>query len=101
MKRAEYVAGVVDNYRKAVDKVLYNKKFDSDKGKRELLQLFNREGFSKAFLIKDTGKDMMSYNSPKNTGVPLGRVESNGEIVIKDELSLGDGIRYRDDGCHC
>ncbi|MBU3134958.1 U32 family peptidase [Clostridium gasigenes] len=98
MKRAEYVAGVVDNYRKSIDEVLYNKNFDSNKGKRELLQLFNREGFSKAFLIKDTGKDMMSYNSPKNTGVPLGRVESNGEIIIQDELSLGDGIRYRDDG---
>ena len=99
MKRAEYVAGVVDNYRKSVDKVLYNKKFDVSEGKRELLQLFNRGGFSKAFLIKNTGKDMMSYNAPRNTGVPLGRVESDGEIVLQDGLSIGDGIRYGDKGC--
>lgn len=99
MKRAEYVAGVVDNYRKAVDKVLYNKKFDVAQGKREMLQLFNRGGFSNAFLVKDKGIDMMSYNSQKNTGVPLGRVESNGEIVLKDELSLGDGIGFGEDGC--
>ena len=34
MKRAEYVAGVVDNYKKAVDKVLYNKKYDEQAGKK-------------------------------------------------------------------
>ena len=33
MKRPEYVAGVVDNYRKAVDKVLYKKKYDEQEGK--------------------------------------------------------------------
>lgn len=99
MKRAEYVAGVVDNYRKAVDKVLYNKKFDVAEGKREMLQLFNRGGFSNAFLVKDKGIDMMSYNSQRNSGVPLGRVENNGEIVLKDELCLGDGIGFGEDGC--
>ena len=40
------MAGVVDNYRKAVDQILYNKKFNVEKGKKELLQLFNRGGFS-------------------------------------------------------
>ena len=39
MKRAEYVAGVVDNYRKAVDKVLFNKKYDEQDGKRQLLTI--------------------------------------------------------------
>ena len=98
MKRAEYVAGVVDNYRKAVDKVLINSKYDTQAGKRQLLQLFNRSGFTKAFLQKDTGKDMMSYNSPKNAGVPLGKVDNNGEVVLKEDIKLGDGIRYRDKG---
>lgn len=98
MKRAEYVAGVVDNYRKAVDKALFNSKYDSQAGKRQLLQLFNRSGFTKAFLQKDTGKDMMSYNSPKNAGIPLGKVDNNGEVVLKEDIKLGDGIRYRDKG---
>lgn len=98
MKRAEYVAGVVDNYRKAVDKALFNSKYDSKAGKRQLLQLFNRSGFTKAFLQKDTGKDMMSYNSPKNAGVPLGKVDNNGEVILQEDIKLGDGVRYRDKG---
>ena len=98
MKRAEYVAGVVDNYRKAVDKVLFGSKFNVQKGKGELLQLFNRSGFTKAYLKNDTGRDMMSFNSPKNAGIPLGKVDKDGYIKIKESLSLGDGIRYGDKG---
>ena len=98
MKRAEYVAGVVDNYKKAVNKVLYNKKYDEQAGKRQLLQLFNRSGFTNAYLKKNTGKDMMSFNSPKNSGISLGVVDKSGDIVIKEDLAVGDGIRYRDKG---
>ena len=98
MKRAEYVAGVVDNYQKAVNKVLYNKKYDEQAGKRQLLQLFNRSGFTNAYLKKNTGKDMMSFNSPKNSGISLGVVDKSGDIVIKEDLAVGDGIRYRDKG---
>lgn len=98
MKRPEYVAGVVDNYRKAVDKVLFKKKYNEEEGKGQLLQLFNRSGFTNAYLKGNTGKDMMSFNSPKNAGVPLGVVDKSGEIKLKESLSLGDGIRYRDKG---
>ncbi len=73
MKKPEYVAGVTRNYRKAIDKVLVNTKFDLQRGRQELAQLFNREGFAKAYLYKNVGKDMMSYNYPKNTGVYIGR----------------------------
>ena len=62
------------------------------------LQLFNRSGFTNAYLKKNTGKDMMSFNSPKNAGIPLGVVDKIGEIVLKEDLALGDGIRYRDKG---
>ena len=98
MKRPEYVAGVVDNYRKAVDKVLFKKKYNEQEGKGQLLQLFNRSGFTNAYLKGNTGRDMMSFKSPKNAGVPLGIVEKSGEIKLKESLSLGDGVRYRDKG---
>ena len=101
MKRPEYVAGVVRNYRKAVDKELYNKDFNVKEGKKELLQLFNREGFSKAYLNKNIGKDMMSYNFPKNTGVLLGKVIDGGEIILYQNISLGDGVRVSDGGFTC
>ena len=98
MKRPEYVAGVVDNYKKAVEKELYKTEYNVSKGKRELLQLFNRGGFSTAYLHKNLGKDMMSFNNPRNTGLPLGRIEKNGEILLKENISIGDGFRFRETG---
>lgn len=98
MKRPEYVAGVVKSYRKAIDS--YNNKgtFNSRNDEKVLLQLFNREGFSKAYLYGNKGKDMMSYNFPKNTGVYLGKVGSDGSVIIDSDISLGDGIRFGDKG---
>jgi len=98
MKKPEYVAGVTRNYRKSIDKVMKNVKFDLNKGRNELAQLFNREGFAKAYLYKNTGKDMMSYNYPKNTGVFIGQVTNSGEVVLEENVALGDGIRFYDDG---
>ncbi len=98
MKRPEYVAGVVDNYKKAVEKELYKTEYNVSKGKRELMQLFNRGGFSTAYLHKNLGKDMMSFNSPRNTGLPLGRIEKNGEILLKENINIGDGFRFRETG---
>ncbi|NFG62114.1 U32 family peptidase [Clostridium sp. CMCC3677] len=98
MKRPEYVSGVVDTYRKAIDRVTCKQKFDLKKGRIQLAQLFNREGFSKAYLYKNTGKDMMSYNFPKNTGIPIGKAVDKNEIILDGNISIGDGIRYRNDG---
>lgn len=98
MKRPEYVAGVVQNYREAIDRVLHNYSYDNKKGKKVLLQLFNREGFSNAYLKKNTGRDMMSYNFPKNTGVEIGRVTENGKVLLCSSVSVGDGIRYKNKG---
>lgn len=98
MKKPEYVAGVTRNYRKAIDKIEKNTKFDLNKGRNELTQLFNRQGFAKAYLYKNTGKDMMSFNYAKNTGVFIGKVQDNGEIILESHVALGDGIRFDDDG---
>lgn len=98
MKRPEYVAGVVSNYRRALDKELYNKEYDVSSGKKVLLQLFNREGFSEAYLRKNTGRDMMSYSFPKNTGVPIGKVLPDSTVFLESDVSVGDGIRVADKG---
>lgn len=98
MKKPEYVAGVTQNYRKAIDKVEKHAKFDLSKGRKQLAQLFNRQGFAKAYLYKNTGKDMMSFNYAKNTGVFIGKVQYNGEVILEENVALGDGIRFDDDG---
>lgn len=98
MKRPQYVAGTVENYRKAIDKEIKNQKYNAIEGTRNLLQLFNREGFSKAYMYKNVGKDMMSYSFPKNTGIEIGNIQDNGDVVLKETIILGDGIRFGDKG---
>ena len=93
MKRPEYVAGVVSEYRNAIDSLKKNKSIDYKRGDKTLLKLFNREGFSNAFFYKNTGKDMMAYNMPKNSGIKIGTVAKN-EVKLTENLSKGDGIRY-------
>lgn len=97
MKKPEYVAGVVSEYRKHIDAINDNKTVDVNKGNARLLKLFNREGFSNAFFYKNIGRDMMAYNMPKNSGIKIGKVEKN-TIKLTESLRKGDGIRYSDKG---
>ncbi|MGL4730245.1 MAG: DUF3656 domain-containing U32 family peptidase [Clostridium sp.] len=98
MKRPEYVAGVVGSYKKAIDSVYKNQEIDVKKEYKKLTQLFNREGFSKAYMFGNVGKDMMAYNCPKNSGVYLGKVEKDLTITLNEDIHIKDGIRVRDDG---
>lgn len=98
MKKPEYVSGVVTVYREAIDSV-YNKKTIDIAPRKELLtQLFNREGFSKAYLKGNVGRDMMAYNFPKNTGVLLGKVNKDMTIKLQKDLRAQDGIRTSEGG---
>ncbi|HIG0362125.1 U32 family peptidase [Clostridium sporogenes] len=98
MKKPEYVAGVVRGYRKAIDAVIDKENFEREKNKKELMQLFNREGFSKAYIYGNKGKDMMAYSFPKNTGLPLGKVNKDKSIKLEENLRIKDGIRNGDKG---
>ena len=98
MKRPDYVAGVVDIYRRAIDSVYDNKAFDFNNEKKKLMQLFNREGFSKAYMLGNPGKSLMAYSFPKNTGVFMGKAGSGQELVLEENISLKDGVRHGDEG---
>lgn len=90
MKRYEYVATVVSSYKKAID----GKR--SEKDVKNVTQIFNRGGFTSAFMHKKEGKDMMSYDRPKNWGTYLGKVIATKgkfcDIRLEEELSLDDGV---------
>ncbi|MBC2580260.1 DUF3656 domain-containing protein [Clostridium sp. DJ247] len=108
MKRPEYVAGVVQSYRKAIDDILKKdladgilsstEDFDIKSEKKKLMQLFNREGFSKAYLFGNVGRDMMAYSFPKNMGLELGKVQKDFIIELKENIALKDGIRSGESG---
>ncbi len=96
MKSPEYVATVVSLYRKYLDNL---ETLPSQKDKQELMQIFNRGGFSNAYLKGKYGKDVMCYDKPKNWGLYVGKVLSyNGKntITISNDgnldLIVGDGI---------
>lgn len=98
MKRPEYVAAVVESYNNAISEVYKKKTPKVEDSKKVLMKLFNREGFSQAYLYKNVGRDMMAYKTPKNSGVYIGEVEENGEVILLDHLSLKDGIRIGEEG---
>ncbi|WP_346888728.1 U32 family peptidase [Clostridium sp. UBA1056] len=98
MKKPEYVSGVVTTYREAIDSVYDNRKFEIAPKKGMLNQLFNREGFSKAYLRGNIGRDMMAYNCPKNTGVFLGTVEKDLTIKLQKDIRTQDGVRTDNSG---
>lgn len=97
MKSPAYVSAVVSIYRKAIDAALRGDKIDLKEENKVLLKVFNREGFSKAYLYGNTGKEMMAYNFPRNTGLILGKVK-NGEVYLQDDINCRDGIRIGDTG---
>jgi len=75
MKRPEYVAVVIDAYRRAIDRLTAEPDNYSvqDSDLRDLEQIFNR-GFTAAHLFKKNGREMMSDRRPNNRGVMIGRV---------------------------
>jgi len=96
MKRPEYVAIVVRNYRKAIDSYYFDpEKFVITKEtNKELEQIFNRQ-FTTGHYFHNQGRDLMSYQRPDNRGLFLGKVlgKKTGLIKIKlhEPLSVGDG----------
>lgn len=66
MKRPEYVATIVKNYRKALD---LGVKAITEEDKNDILQIFNRD-FTKGIMFKDFGRDFISYDRPDNRGIP-------------------------------
>lgn len=105
MKRSEYVATVISTYRKYIDSALIGQNIKvSEEDFGDLLQIFNRGGFTKGYLFGKTGRDMMSYEKPNNWGVYLGKVKSYDNkkrqftIALENSLSIGDGIEFWDSG---
>jgi putative protease len=94
MKRPEYVAVVTRQYRHYLDSGLEVQPKDYE----ELLQVFNRGGFTQGYLQDEVGEHMMSYEKPKNWGVHIGSVagyntkKKIASIRLKSCLNIGDGI---------
>lgn len=82
----------------AVDGNVFSKDKIESNDMHDLLQIFNRGGFSTGYLEKKSGRDMMCFDKPNNSGIYLGRVISYDgrnrgiRLKLKDKVSIGDGI---------
>lgn len=99
MKRPEYVAVVVDAYRRAIDSYLAGNFYVPEKDYANIEQIFNRD-FTTAYLEQRPGKTMMSDRRPNNRGVLIGRVtkldkqHNKATVKLDKELHLGDGLEF-------
>lgn len=97
MKTPEYVATVTRIYRKYLD--LANESFKVDEtDKKDLLQVFNRGGFSSGHLLENSNQDLVYKNKSNNMGIFLGTIShfnaNKGHVsfTTSDTVSVGDKI---------
>lgn len=102
LKRPEYVAEVMRVYRRALDMLAeHPEKFAPDAAdERALRQIFNRGGFSQAYLdghFRDC--DITDITRPNNMGVRVGEVKSVGggrlRLRLDMPLDAGDQLSLR------
>ena len=105
MKRPEYTAGVVRIYRKYLDQFL-------EKGEQryrvaqddltELLDLYNRGGFSKGYYLQHNGPEMMSMERPNHWGTRAAEIvevsKNRTTLRALEPLHGKDVLEYRRNG---
>ncbi len=99
MKTPEYVATVTRIYRKYIDLAMSDEDFIIDEtDKKDLLQVFNRGGFSSGHLTSSPNKDLIFADKPNNIGLFLGNIckynPNKGLVTLKlnESVSIGDCI---------
>ena len=99
LKTPEYVATVTRIYRKYIDLALSGEEYKIDeKDKIDLMQVFNRGGFSNGHLGEKPNNKLVYAEKPNNMGIYLGEIISfnpnKGYIKLKLEntVEIGDRI---------
>lgn len=101
MKTPEYVATVTRIYRKYIDLALSDKPYVIDeKDVKDLMQVFNRGGFSTGHLDSNANKSLVFSEKPNNMGIYVGNIANlkpnKGHVFINltDNISIGDTIEF-------
>ncbi len=99
LKTPEYVSTVTRIYRKYIDLAKSNEPYIIDEAdKQDLLQVFNRGGFSTGYLANEPNQNLIYKNKPNNMGILIGTVynfnPNKGYISLKLEnsVAIGDSV---------
>ena len=111
MKSPEYAAGVTSVYRKYLDLYLSKGKevfldyLEQDEYKKDMLDLmdlYNRGGFSQGYGKTYNGKTMMSIIRPNHSGVPVGKIaefsKGHADITLSEDINAQDILEIRNQG---
>ena len=105
MKKPEYVSVVTSVYRKYIDKILNDSIQEklSDSDYNDLMQVFNRGGFSSGHLNSTSNHDLVFKEKQNNMGIYLGRIydynKNKGYIKLQLEnsnIEVGDSVSIND-----
>ena len=101
MKSPEYVATVTKIYRKYIDLAYSQKDYIIDQNDiDELMQVFNRGGFSSANFESTPNRNYVFKEKPNNIGIYIGNVSKlNKEkglvrLTLKNNVQIGDKISF-------
>ena len=99
MKTPEYVATVTRIYRKYLDMIINNEPYIIDENdKKELMQVFNRGGFSTGHLSNEPNQNLVYSKKSNNMGLYLGKIKkyiaskSYIELDLEEPIAIGDSI---------
>ncbi len=99
MKTPEYVATVTSIYRKYLDMLKHEEQYNiSSSDVTNLMQVFNRGGFSTGHLLNKPNTDIVYKEKSNNQGIYLGTLSNyapvSGHIKLKLEsnLAIGDTV---------
>lgn len=104
MKKPEYAAFTsylyrkyadfyLENGREAYQRQLSSKAFKEDM--RDLMDLYNRGGFTCGYAVQYNGKDMMADKCASHFGVEVGRLQKKG-VLLSEPVHPGDVLEIRD-----
>lgn len=101
MKSPEYVATVTRIYRKYLDLALQKDSYQvQEEDKKDLLQIFNRGGFSTGHLKNSPNKSLVDTSKPNNTGILIGYISNYNKekghitLTLLDSLEIGDTVSF-------
>ena len=101
MKSPEYVATVTKIYRKYIDLAYSQKDYIIDQNDiDELMQVFNRGGFSSANFESTPNRNYVFKEKPNNIGIYIGNISKlNKEkglvrLTLKNDVQIGDKISF-------